>query len=88
MKQMYYINAKKLVDMAIEHGILQTKDGCILIYRNAGTDPVKYPEGWYLEDFELVYQEVTKNKNAQRLLIAALSRNGVVFKEIQIDCNI
>ena len=43
---MYFLNAKRLITMAIEHGILQAKDDKVLIYRDAGSDPEKYPEGW------------------------------------------
>lgn len=46
---MIYIEAKKLVDLAVQHHVLNTQDGGILVYRHAGSDPAKSPEGWYLE---------------------------------------
>lgn len=49
---MIYIEAKKLVDLAVQHHVLNTQDGGILVYRHAGSDPAKSPEGWYLEDPE------------------------------------
>ena len=55
---MIYIEAKKLVDLAVQHHVLNTQDGGILIYRYAGSDPEQFPEGWYLEDPEDVYRDI------------------------------
>lgn len=38
---MIYIEAKKLVDLAVQHHVLNTQDGGILVYRHAGSDPAK-----------------------------------------------
>lgn len=55
---MIYIEDKKLVDLAVQHHVLNTQDGGILVYRHAGSDPAKSPEGWYLEDPEDIYHEI------------------------------
>lgn len=78
---MYYINAKRLVDLAVNHHILHTKKNRILVYREAGQDPLQYPEGWYLEDFDTVYQEVMRSQQAQEILVAELAKRGVTFTE-------
>mgnify|MGYP001043843044 CR=1 FL=1 len=78
---MYYINAKRLVDLAVKHHILHTKENRILVYREAGQNSLRYPEGWYLEDFDAVYQEVMRSSEAQETLVAELAKRGVTFKE-------
>ena len=65
---MYFLNAKRLITMAIEHGILQTKDDKVLIYRDAGSDPEKYPEGWYAEDIDDISQELMDDEIGQLAL--------------------
>lgn len=81
---MYYINAKRLADLAVEHKILAEQDGCIAVYREAGADPEEFPEGWYLEDKEEVYQEVMRSEDAQTVLIGALKEHGVEFIPMKI----
>lgn len=38
---MIYIEAKKLVDLAVQHHVLNTQDGGILVYRHAAATPRK-----------------------------------------------
>lgn len=80
---MIYIEAKKLVDLAVQHHVLNTQDGGILVYRHAGSDPAKSPEGWYLEDPEDVYHEIMEDAEGQNALIAALKEKGIDFAEKQ-----
>lgn len=82
---MYFLNAKRLITMAIEHGILQTKDDKVLIYRDAGSDPEKYPEGWYAEDIDDFSQELMDDEIGQRALTESLKERGVLFVELDID---
>lgn len=80
---MIYIEAKKLVDLAVQHHVLNTQDGGILIYRYAGSDPEQFPEGWYLEDPEDVYRDIREDTEGQDALIAALKEKGIDFAEEQ-----
>lgn len=84
---MHFLNAKRLITMAIEHGILQTKDDKVLIYRDAGSDPEKYPEGWYAEDIDDVSQELMDDEIGQLALALteSLKERGVQFVELDID---
>lgn len=82
---MIYMNARRLVTLAVENGILVMQDGGILIYRNAGADPQKYPKGWYLEDPECVYQEIMHDEEGQKCLKQALAAKGIPFEEINLD---
>ena len=82
---MYFLNAKRLITMAIEHGTLQTKDDKVLIYRDAGSDPEKYPEGWYAEDIDDVSQELMDDEIGQLALTESLKERGVQFVELDID---
>lgn len=76
---MFYVDAKNLVDTAIKYGILRTEE-CVAIYRAAGKDPVRNPEGWYLEPKEDVYQTIMRDKEGQRTLIDTLEEKGILFR--------
>ena len=78
---MIYIEAKKLVDLAVQHHVLSTHDNGILVYRYAGSDPEQFPESWYLEDPEDVYHEIMEDAEGQNALIAALKEKGINFAE-------
>lgn len=80
---MIYIEAKKLVDLAVQHHVLNTQDGGILIYRYAGSDLEQFPEGWYLENPEDVYRDIMEDAEGQNALIAALKEKGIDFAEEQ-----
>lgn len=82
---MFYINAKNLVLLAVKHGVLQETHGLIPIYRDAGSPPEVYPEGWYLEDIEEVIQDLMQDEEGQNALINALSEKGVEFVPIDED---
>lgn len=74
---MYYIDALKLVDLAIEHQVLQVNqdggetDGYVFI---ATTD-----DTWELWEKELVVRDVMGDPAAQSLLTGALAERGVKF---------
>lgn len=79
----FYIEAKKLVDLAVQHHVLNMQDGCIPVYRYAGSDPEQFPEGWYLEEPEDVYRNIMEDTEGQNALIAALKEKGIDFAEEQ-----
>lgn len=81
MGDIIYIEAKKLVDLAVQHHVLSTHDNGILVYRYAGSDPEQFPESWYLEDPEDVYHEIMEDAEGQNALIAALKEKGIDFAE-------
>ena len=74
---MYYINALKLINLCVEHNILQEKDNKIFVYRNKGKNN---KEGWYLEPKETLALELKEDKKGQETLICALKEKGVDFK--------
>lgn len=76
---MFHVDAKNLVDTAIKYGILRTEE-CVAIYRAAGEDPVRNPEGWYLEPKESVYETIMRDKEGQQTLINALEEKGILFR--------
>lgn len=78
---MWYIDAKRLVDLCIEHGILQSypKEGAVAVYCQAGNPPEEYPEGWYLISLEDAYYDIMSSEEGQQSLIAALEDIGVNF---------
>lgn len=82
---MFYINAKNLVLLAVKHGVLQELHGMIPIYRNAGSPPELFPEGWYLEDIEDVAQDLMHDEDGQSALINALKEKGVEFQPVDED---
>lgn len=81
---MFYIDARRLVTLAVEHGVLLTQDDGIFIYREAGSNPQLYPEGWYLEDPETVYRAIMHDEEGQSVLKKALEQKGVIFKETDL----
>ena len=54
-KHMIYFDAKELVDLCLQHDILQGEAGkWIAIYHEASkTHPKEYPKGWYKDDYEI-----------------------------------
>lgn len=83
MGDIIYIEAKKLVDLAVQHHVLSTHDNGILVYRYAGSDPEQFPESWYLEDPEDIYHEIMGDTEGRNALIAALKEKGIDFAEEQ-----
>ena len=81
---MYYIVARSLAELCVKHGVLRTKDGKIMVYRNAGKDPVKDPEGWYLENPESFIHELMADEDGQRILKDCLLKRGVDFSITEI----
>lgn len=89
---MWYINAKILVDAAVEHGILAEQDDRIAVYREAGNPRDENPEGWYLEDREELALELMRSEEGQQLLINELAARNVTLKlvpeeDFLIDAN-
>lgn len=76
---MIYYEAKILVDLAIEHDLFYTQDNKIAVYHMAEADAERYPEGWYLEEKEDVYQSIATDEEGQKTLIEALQEKGVDF---------
>lgn len=76
---MIYYEAKILVDLAIENNLFYTQDDKIAVYHMAGEDAEQYPEGWYLEEKEDVYQSIASDEEGQKTLIEALQEKGVDF---------
>lgn len=83
MGDIIYIEAKKLVDLAVQHHVLSTHDNGILVYRYAGSDPEQFPESWYLEYPEDIYHEIMGDTEGQNALIDALKEKGINFAEEQ-----
>lgn len=82
---MYYINARRLLLLCVAHGILHMdENGNIAIYREAGKDQARNPEGWYFENFENVCQELMQDKEGQRMLRESLEKKGVQFTEMPL----
>ena len=67
----------------MQHHVLSTHDNGILVYRYAGSDPAKSPEGWYLEAPEDIYHEIMGDTEGQNALIDALKEKGIDFAEKQ-----
>lgn len=79
--EMLYIDAKDLVDLCLDNGILQGEKGkWIAIYHQASkTNPKEYPEGWYQDDYEETIHELMKDDAAINLFLNALAETDVLF---------
>lgn len=53
----------------------------VLIFREAGRNPEKYPEGWYSENIRDVAQELMSDEQGQALLLEQLTKRGIPFEE-------
>lgn len=73
---MFYINAKKLIELCLENNIFNLHEGRILLYRGATNNS---KEGWYATDIEDVIHIVKEDVNGQQHLIDALKNKGVNF---------
>lgn len=78
---MLYFDAKELVDLCLQHHILQGEtEKWIAVYHEASkTHPEKYPEGWYKDDYEMTVQSLMRDDNAITLLLQALSEKDILF---------
>lgn len=78
---MLYFDAKELVDVCLQHHILQGEtEKWIAVYHKASkTHPEEYPKGWYKDDYEITVQAVMRNDNAINLLLQALSEKDILF---------
>lgn len=70
---MLYINALELINLAIEHGVLEEKDGGVFVKRG---EPKK---GWHLSNKDSVAKELRIDKHGQEALITALKKLNVTF---------
>ena len=79
--EMLYIDAKDLVDLCLDNGILQGKKGkWIAIYHQASkTNPKEYPEGWYQDDYEETIHELMKDDDAINLFLSVLAEKDILF---------
>ena len=78
---MIYFDAKELVDLCLQHHILQGEaEQWIAVYHEASkTQPKEYSEGWYKDDYELTVQAVMRDDNAINLFLQALSEKDILF---------
>lgn len=79
---MMYIDARRLIDLCIENGLLRASNGHIETYRAAGSNPKEYPAGWYLSPYEDCIQEIMRNKAGQEALIQALAAREITFTRV------
>lgn len=78
---MIYFDAKELVDICLQHHILQGETGkWIAVYHEASQiQPEEYPKGWYKDDYELTIQSIMRDDDAITLLLQALSEKDILF---------
>ena len=78
---MIYFDAKELVDLCLQHHILQGETGkWIAIYHEASKSyPEQYPKGWYKDDYEITIQDLMRNDDAIKLLLQELSKKDILF---------
>lgn len=68
---MDYNNVLDVINKAIELSILIKKDGCIYVYRDAGTI---YNEGWYLDPVDVIIEELMDNPDSITILEEAIEK--------------
>lgn len=73
---MNYINALKLVNLALKNDILHQKDGKVITYMKGKN----FKDGWYLVDKEFAIQSLITSEEGQVLIINKLSEKGIEFK--------
>ena len=83
MEKLNFYNCLKLVEKAVENGILykdkNNKDN-ILVYCSAGTvNGEEIPEGWRSLNAHTVAQDLLEDTEAQKLLINELNNKGIEF---------
>ena len=78
---MIYFDAKELVDLCLQHDVLHGEPNkWIAIYHQASeTNPEKYPEGWYQDDYEDTIHAVMCDDTAVNTLLQALSEKDILF---------
>lgn len=74
---MWYIHTIELINIAIKNDVLKEKDGNVFVYRN-GSDTS--PEGWYLEDKEMLAHELMEDEKGQKFIIEALKDKNIEFQ--------
>ena len=78
---MLYFDTKELVDLCLQHHILQgeTKKWIAVYHEASKTQPEEYPEGWYKDDYEMTVQTLMCDDDAINLLLQALSEKDILF---------
>lgn len=80
---MLYINSLKLINKAIDNGLLEEIDGRVFIFRGETKDS---KAGWWLEDKDTVAKELMRDKKGQDIIISELKKMSVEF--VSTDYNI
>jgi hypothetical protein len=73
---MAYIDALKLINLAIENDLLGEQEGKVFVYRAATS---RSEEGWYLDDKDIVAKELMNDEKGQKTIIEVLKEKGVSF---------
>lgn len=81
---MIYINALELINLCLREEILHEKDGMVCVYRSASATS---PEGWCLEDKDILAKELMGDKEGQNALISALDKKGIKFMPTKYPMN-
>lgn len=74
---MWYMDAVRLVELCIEHEILKTAEGGVLLYI---TEMKEKPEGWYVFSKEQVAHQLMEDVDGIHTLTNALADLGVEFQ--------
>ncbi len=86
-EQLNFMGCLKLLEKCVEEDILQIdpdrKDN-ILVYREAGADKAKFPEGWYSVNAHNLAQELMNEPDGQKVLVDALEEKGVAFEPMSM----
>lgn len=79
--EMLYFDAKELIDLCIDHEILDgRKNKYVWVYHEADKKyPNMFPEGWYKDDYEKTIHAIMKDDNAVNLLLQELDKQSVTF---------
>lgn len=77
---MTFFNAFNLLAMAADHGIIRREANMVFVYRQAGSPPEQYPEGWYEEKITDIAQELMDDEKGQQILVEQLRKKGIEFK--------
>lgn len=70
-KKKNFLECIQLLDRLVAHGVIHRDPydyNRILVYRSAGQDPVKNPEGWYSQNLMSAASELCDDKGNQKFL--------------------
>lgn len=79
---MLYFDAKELIDLCLDHNILygQKNDHVFIYHQASSTDPKRYPEGWYKDDYEETIQDLMRDDIGIKTLLNALDKQNITFE--------